>query len=128
MERQDKTAVPLLRELARAAALPVGRAHALWTLQGLASLDDGQVEHALKDASAGVREQALRLAEPRLAANAGLRAAVLALADDPDPRVRFQVGVHSRRDRRPRSTHRLDAGSSSGRGGPGGPGWQSSVR
>lgn len=91
IERQDKTVVPQLAELARTAKLPVGRAHALWTLQGLSSLQDDLIEQALKDSSAGVREQALRLAEAHLAANAGLRAAVLKLADDPHPRVRFQL-------------------------------------
>src|SRR4029077_4381663 len=85
VERQDKMVVPQLAELARTATLPVGRAHALWALQGLASLDDGVVEHALQDTAASVRAQALRLAETRLAANARLRAAVLALADDSNP-------------------------------------------
>jgi putative heme-binding domain-containing protein len=91
VERQDKIAVPLLEKLAREAKLPVGRAHALWTLQGLRALDDVLIEQALKDPAAGVREQALRLAESHLAANARLCAAATALAKDDSPRVRFQL-------------------------------------
>src|SRR5258708_2685854 len=49
VERQDKAAVTLLEELARAAALPQGRAHALWTLAGLQALRDPLIEAALKD-------------------------------------------------------------------------------
>jgi putative membrane-bound dehydrogenase-like protein len=91
VERQDKSVVRLLGQRAREASSPVGRAHALWTLQGLGALDGAVIEHALKDPSADVREQALRLAETYLAGNASLRAAVAALADDPAPRVRFQL-------------------------------------
>jgi putative heme-binding domain-containing protein len=54
-------------------------------------LDDELIERALKDAAPGVREQALRLAEERLASSARLRSAVAALADDDSPRVRFQL-------------------------------------
>jgi putative membrane-bound dehydrogenase-like protein len=91
VERQDRGAVKPLRKLARAARTAPGRAHALWTLHGLKALEDGLIELALKDDVAGVREQALRLAEGRLAVSARLRAAVTALADDPSPRVRFQL-------------------------------------
>jgi putative membrane-bound dehydrogenase-like protein len=91
VERQDRAAVKPLAELARGAALPPGRAHALWTLHGLKALDDALIERALKDPEAGVREQALRLAEERLVSSARLRAAVAALADDRSPRVRFQL-------------------------------------
>src|SRR5207248_1065609 len=65
VERQDKTAVPALQKLVREATVAPGRAHALWTLHGLKALDDDAIEHALKDPEAGVREQALRLAEER---------------------------------------------------------------
>ena len=98
VERQDKSVVPELSELALNAKLPVGRAHALWTLQGLASLKDELVEQALKDASPGVREQALRLVGPYLAANSRLRAAVLSMANDFDPARPFSIGVHARRN------------------------------
>jgi putative membrane-bound dehydrogenase-like protein len=91
VERQDRNAVKLLEKLAREAHLPQGRAHALWTLRGLQALGDDLIEAALKDRVAEVREQALRLAEDRLSASAGLRTAVIGLADDPSPRVRFQL-------------------------------------
>jgi putative membrane-bound dehydrogenase-like protein len=91
VERQDKTAVSLLKELARTASSAVGRSHALWTLDGLNALDEPAVRAALTDSEAGVRVQALRLAEGRLATSATLRAAVTALADDPLPAVRFQL-------------------------------------
>src|SRR5262249_21398090 len=53
--------------------------------------DNALIENALKDPVAGVREQALRLAEERLASSASLRTTVASLADDDAPRVRFQL-------------------------------------
>src|SRR5262249_34049006 len=82
VERQDKAAVKPLEKLARESTSALGRAHALWTLRGLQALDDSLLAQALKDPVAGVREQALRLADERLAASATLRTAVAALADD----------------------------------------------
>ncbi|MDB6059536.1 MAG: putative rane-bound dehydrogenase domain protein, partial [Verrucomicrobiales bacterium] len=46
-----------------------------------------------KDSDHNVREQALLLAEPRLKANPTLFANTLALANDPNPRVRFQCAL-----------------------------------
>ncbi len=91
VERQDKTAVKPLEELARTSKSAVGRAHALWTLDGLKALDETLIAAALKDAEAGVREQALRLSDSRLKDSARLRTAVAALTDDPSPTVRFQL-------------------------------------
>jgi putative membrane-bound dehydrogenase-like protein len=91
VERQDKSVVPTLRRLAVTAPVPPGRAHALWTLEGLGALDEGLLALALTDRDEGVREQALRLADGRLASSAPLRAAVVALADDPSAKVRFQL-------------------------------------
>jgi putative membrane-bound dehydrogenase-like protein len=91
VERQDREAVKPLHHLAFHSKSAAGRAHALWTLQGMKALVDEDIEHALKDSEAGVREQALRLAEDALPKSKRLRAAVSALADDPSPRVRFQL-------------------------------------
>jgi putative membrane-bound dehydrogenase-like protein len=91
VERQDRAAVPGLEKMVHGAKLSQARAHALWTLEGLGALQDRLIETALKDQTAEVREQALRLAERRLATSARLRAAAAALADDPSPRVRFQL-------------------------------------
>jgi putative membrane-bound dehydrogenase-like protein len=91
VERQDQRAVQPLEQLAQEAPSALGRAHALWTLQGLKALKVAFIERALKDPDAGVREQALRLAEEHLRASPSLRSAAAALADDPSPRVRFQL-------------------------------------
>jgi putative membrane-bound dehydrogenase-like protein len=91
IERQDKSAARWLREYAHTGKSAPGRAHSLWTLHGLKALTEEDIEQALRDPAPGVREQALRLAEERLPDSAKLRAAVAALADDPSPRVRFQL-------------------------------------
>jgi putative membrane-bound dehydrogenase-like protein len=89
-QRQDKAAVPLLEALARTCPNGPGRAHALWTLRGLHALKDELIVAALKDPEAGVREQALRLADARMDQPA-VRTAVLHLGRDPSARVRFQL-------------------------------------
>ena len=91
VERQDKSAVEPLKKLARTSRSPLGKLHALWTLEGLNALQPGLVELALKDPEVGLRENALRLAEPLLAESASLNRAVLGMADDPHQRVRFQL-------------------------------------
>ncbi len=106
IERKDKTTFDALRELATNGPTPQSRVHALHTLDGLGLLG-GPVSMlscafapgapageklllaALKDADAPVREHACRLAAPRLAGSPALVTAVMALADDPDARVRF---------------------------------------
>jgi putative heme-binding domain-containing protein len=90
-ERQDRSAVPWLRVLLREGKEPLGRLHALWSLDGLSSLDDEDLTVALADPAAGVREHAVALAEPRLGRSDALRGQVVALADDPAIQVRFQI-------------------------------------
>jgi putative membrane-bound dehydrogenase-like protein len=90
-ERQDRAAVePLRRRLAESPS-PLGRMHILWSLDGLRALEEQDLARGLADASPGVRENAVRLAEPRLKDWPALEDKILALADDPEPRVRFQV-------------------------------------
>jgi putative heme-binding domain-containing protein len=91
VDRKPPEAVPLLSEMAGSHALPVARVHALWTLDGLGALKAEQIDKALQDSSPGVRENAIRLAEPRIAKDAGLLKRLLAMESDADPRVRFQL-------------------------------------
>jgi putative membrane-bound dehydrogenase-like protein len=91
IEKQDSSAAAHLNRLAQDAPTGLGRVHALWTLRGLGALSDSKIEKVLSDHEAGVREQALRLAEERLSKSDVLRDAVVRLADDPSPRVRFQL-------------------------------------
>src|SRR6266851_4396004 len=88
IEKQDRAPVPALRDLAVKSENPLARLHALWTLEGLGALEATDVERALKDSHAGIREHAVRLSEgflPKLAAP------LLALKSDPEPRVQFQL-------------------------------------
>jgi putative membrane-bound dehydrogenase-like protein len=91
VERQDAAAAPLAKTLLRESSEPLGRLHALYTLAGIHSLDDDDLLLALRDSVPGVREHGVLLAEPRLNDKPALRERVLALADDTDVRVRFQV-------------------------------------
>ncbi len=80
----------VLRTLATTHADARVRLQAVWTLDGIGAADDSVIRTALADASPFVRMAALRVSEPRLT-DAGLRRAVLAMADDTDVAVRRQV-------------------------------------
>jgi putative membrane-bound dehydrogenase domain len=103
IEKQDKAAVPALRELLKSDN-PLARLHALWTLQGLGALEAAQVEHALADPHPGIREHAVRLSEsfqPKLASP------LLAMSADPEPRVQFQTALSLGQLKDPRSLKAL---------------------
>lgn len=59
----DKSVVPALIELARKGDAPLGRMHALWTLDGLGATDRQLIMDAFCDSDARVRAAALRISE-----------------------------------------------------------------
>ena len=69
---------------------PVARVHALWTLEGLGSSIRIYREGA-QDASPGVRENAIRLAEAGWRKTPSLCNRLLSMDKEPDARVRFQL-------------------------------------
>jgi putative membrane-bound dehydrogenase-like protein len=87
VEKQDQSAVPLLKALAAESASPQGRLHALWALEGLGALEPALVRQALSDEHPRVRENAIRMAEAFLPELANV---LMARQNDEDPRVRFQ--------------------------------------
>jgi putative membrane-bound dehydrogenase-like protein len=94
-ERQDTSAIEPLRKLLHPAQapLPQSRVNALWSLEGLNALRITDITIALSDTVPQVRAQAVQLAARRLNSSPTLLENVLTLADDADPRVRFQTAL-----------------------------------
>jgi putative membrane-bound dehydrogenase-like protein len=88
VERQDQAAIKPLQALLKRSKEPLARLHALWTLHGLNSVTDEDVQAALRDAEPANRENALKVAEAILNATAAFP-----LAQDPSARVRFQAAL-----------------------------------
>jgi putative membrane-bound dehydrogenase-like protein len=84
-------AVPALTELVSSGVHPEARGQALWILQTWDKLTDKELLNALNDAHPRVRENAVRIAELYSSPNIILTAT--ALANDPDPKVRFQLAL-----------------------------------
>lgn len=61
--RGDKSVVPALQSLAKSGKEPLGRVHALWTLDGLGATDRTLLVAAFKDADPRVRATAVRISE-----------------------------------------------------------------
>lgn len=90
-ERQDRAITPLLRDLTRTSDSALGRMHAMYTLAGLQALDANTLLARLSDKHPRVREHAVRLCEPYLAAEPELVARLIEMTKDPDARVRYQL-------------------------------------
>ena len=91
VDRQSPGAVAPLIKLFETSPQAVGRLHALWTLDGLHKLDPKLIQKALTDPEAGVRENAIILAESALPHSPELVNALLQMEHDPDGRVQFQL-------------------------------------
>lgn len=91
VDRDHESAVAPLAELATHSPSAPGRLHALWVLQGMNKLDVTLIKKALRDSVAGIRENAVKLAELQVRNDTSLIRSLLSLKDDPDPRVRFQL-------------------------------------
>ena len=91
VDRGNKSAVDPLVAFFEETESPLGKLHALWTLEGLGELGPALIEKALDAPEAGLRENAIRLAEPRLSSSPALTKKLLEMLEDPDPRVRFQL-------------------------------------
>jgi putative membrane-bound dehydrogenase-like protein len=91
IDRRDPTIIKELEAGATSSPSSAGRVHALWTLDALNSLPSSVIARALKDPEAGVRENAIKLAELRLPKETELLTPLFSLASDPDAKVRFQL-------------------------------------
>jgi putative membrane-bound dehydrogenase-like protein len=91
IDRHAVQAVPALVKLFKTASSPQGRVHALWTLEGLEKLEPPLISKALDDREAGVRENAIILAEQHLSGSPDLEKRLPLMASDPSARVRYQL-------------------------------------
>ncbi len=92
-QRQDRSAVESLEKMVREHNEPIARIGALWALDGLGLLTTPLISSALADKDARVREQGVVLSEATLDKEGRLREQVIALVDDVDARLRFQVAL-----------------------------------
>jgi mono/diheme cytochrome c family protein len=91
---QDKSIVPTLTSTVRSSSNQLGRIHALWTLEGLSSLDPALVRELFKDRDPQVRIQAIRASESLYKAGGASRsfaADYTAMTKDADPNVVIQA-------------------------------------
>jgi mono/diheme cytochrome c family protein len=95
VENHDASIVPALRKAAATAQSPLGRLHALWTLEGLGGLDRDTILRALRDGDPRIASAAIRLAEPSLAApgDAEIISRVMSRVKSPSPVVRLQLAL-----------------------------------
>lgn len=91
VERADAKSVPLIEDAARHAEVPLGRLHALWTLEGMEKLTPAAITAGLSEPDPRVRAAAIRMSEPFLAKDKKLADRVLALAKDPAAEVQLQL-------------------------------------
>ncbi len=88
---QDPASVPLIQKLFKESQNPLARLHAMYALDGLEKLENEIIFEALHDPEPGLRENAVKLAEPRLGHSNRLDLAVLASTSDPNARARMQA-------------------------------------
>lgn len=91
VDRKDGQMVPALKKMAANKQSSVGRLHALWTLEGMQQLSPEIIISALQDPVAGIRENAIKLAELHLNESKDICDALMNLQDDPDAKVRLQL-------------------------------------
>ncbi|TLV03834.1 PVC-type heme-binding CxxCH protein [Dyadobacter luticola] len=86
----DKNNIAGLEKMVLEDKNPLGRLHAMYTLEGMNALKPALLVNALKDNEAGVRENAVKLSEPFLK-DSNLQNALVSLQNDPSAKVRYQL-------------------------------------
>ncbi|MDF9795236.1 putative membrane-bound dehydrogenase-like protein [Catalinimonas alkaloidigena] len=91
IDRQASEQVNLLQQMLTEHESAVGRLHALWTLEGLNTLDEKYLLSALQDQEAGLRENAIKISESYMNQSPAIKEALYQLVDDENAKVRFQL-------------------------------------
>ena len=90
--KQDKSVVPALVAMTKTSTNQLARIHALWTLEGLNSLDAATVRQEMKDSDPQIRIQAIRASESLYkGGDKSLLADYRVATKDPDTNVAIQA-------------------------------------
>ena len=90
--RNDKSVVPELIKIAAEDKNPLARIHAIWTLEGLESLDKKTILNGFKDTDANVRKTAVWASELFITKNdEEIISAINSLKTDPSVDVKIQI-------------------------------------
>jgi putative membrane-bound dehydrogenase-like protein len=95
VEKRDPSTIPALKTLALTGTEPVGRLHALWTLDGIKALDQTTAQKALDDKDSHVRAAAIRLCENFFDSEekAEVLSKLFALKADSAPEAQLQLAL-----------------------------------
>lgn len=91
LDRKNDSVTPHLIQMTKNVNSPVGRLHALWTLEGLNQLSPEIIINSLSDPEPGIRENAIKLAELHMGSDPEIVKALVLLQDDDVAKVRFQL-------------------------------------
>ena len=91
MDDQDPALISKLRSYLLTSGSALGKIHGMWNIQDKNGMDPKTLITLLNDASAGVRENAVKIAEFQLSSEQEIKEELLTMANDPSAKVRFQV-------------------------------------
>ncbi len=91
IDKNDIGIASMLHQFADTTSSAVGIVHALWTLEALQAINEAIITKAFQHPVAGVRENAIKIAELNLKKFPKLEDALLALQRDTSAKVRYQL-------------------------------------
>lgn len=91
MDRQDPVSIDLLVDFVKQTNSAQAKVHAAWLLDAMDHVDLNVMETLLNDPHPGVRKNMIKIAEAHLERKPDILEDLLALVDDEDAKVRFQL-------------------------------------
>ena len=93
VESGDEALIPLLENLLKSTNNALAKLHSLWTLEGLGDLKNEWLLNAFEDKTAGLRANAIKIAELHINNSPELIEKIIALTNDANANVRMQAAL-----------------------------------
>lgn len=91
MDRPEPEIPSALKDFLLTTRSTVGKVHGMWLLESKGEMDEEILLQMLDDEEAGVRENAIKIAERYLSPSEAIQNKLLGMVSDPHPKVRFQL-------------------------------------